>query len=112
MEVFLIYLRTFLCHLGYRRCDGPEDGHGDHRHDAAHNHDHHRLHQGGHGLDLLVQLLVVPGGHALQHIVQMARLLADAHHLANQRGEHLGVPGRIAQRQAGLGRGGAFIRRF
>src|SRR3954447_6561953 len=66
-------------HLEHRHVHRDDD-HADDQADAEH---HDRLDDRGQGADCGVHLVLVEVGHLAQHLVELARLLADLHHLAD-----------------------------
>src|SRR5207244_13534355 len=71
------------------------DDHADHAADGDH---HHRLDDRRPRLDRGVDLVLVEVGDLPEHLLQLARLLADLHHLAHHRREDVALDVRLRDR--------------
>src|SRR3954454_18510782 len=83
-------------HLEHREIHRDDDR-PDHRADADHQ---HRLDDRGERLDARVDLVLVEIGDLAEHLLELAGLLADLHHLAEHRREHRIAGERLTDRDA------------
>src|SRR5262245_66360110 len=74
---------SYVAHLQDGEDDGPHDEADHDRQDD----DHDRLQHGGDAFGDDLDLLVVGVGDVVEHLLQLARLLAHRHHVAHARGK-------------------------